>query len=124
MIEKYSKLFNEDIYFAFGVKDREWTSQKIKNLQIMGAKHMIAGHDIVLVDDLMSRGTTTYLAAAQLKEMGANNIYVWVSHCENTVLGPHINGRSLLDYDLITKIYTTNSIYRSTHPKIEIVHTF
>lgn len=122
--EKYSKLFNDDIYFAFGVKDREWTTQKIRSLQIMGAKHMIAGHDILLCDDILSRGSTIYLAAAQLKEMGANNIYVWVSHCENTVLGPHINGRSLLDYDLITKIYTTNSIYRSTHPKIEVIHTF
>lgn len=122
--EKYSRLF-DDIYFAFGVKDREWSNQKIKSLKIMGAKHQIAGHDILLCDDILSRGSTIYLAATQLKELGANNIYVYVSHCENTIFGPHINGRSLLEIpNLITKIYTTNSIYRSNHEKIKIIHWF
>ena len=122
--EKYSRLFN-DIYFAFGVKDREWSSQKIKSLQIMGAKHQISGHNILLCDDILSRGSTTYLASKQLKELGANKIYIFVSHCENTVLGPHINGQSLLDIpDLIEKIYTTNSIYRGDHSKIEVIKEF
>lgn len=114
-----------DNYFAFGVKDREWSSQNIKSLQVLGAKHMIAGHDILIVDDIISRGSTLFLSATQLKELGAQNIYVWASHCENTVLGAHINGKSLLDYpDLITKIYTTNSIYTANHPKIEVWRIF
>jgi len=41
------------------------------------------------------------------------------------VLKPHINGQSLLDIpNLITKIYTTNSIFRANHPKIEVVKEF
>ena len=114
-----------DNYFAFGVKDREWSSQNIKSLQVLGAKHMIAGHDILIVDDIISRGSTLFLSATQLKQLGAQNIYVWASHCENTVLDAHINGKSLLDYpDLITKIYTTNSIYTAKHEKIEVLRVF
>lgn len=114
-----------DIYFAFGVKEREWSTQKINSLQVLGAKHMIAGHDIIIVDDIISRGSTLYLASKQLKEMGCNNIYVWASHCENTVLNPHINGKSLMDIpNLITKVYTTNSIYCSDHPNIIIMREF
>lgn len=112
-------------YFIFGVKDREWSSQNINSMQILGAKHMVAGHDILIVDDIVSRGSSLYLLAKQLKEMGAENIYAWISHCEDTVLQPHINGQSLLDIpDLITKIYTTNSIYRANHSKIEVVTNF
>ena len=111
--------------FIFGSKDREWSSQNINSLQIIGANEQIANHDILIVDDIVSRGSTIYLAASQLKEMGAQNIYVYVSHCENTVLGPHINGSSLLSIpDLITKLYTTNSILTETHEKIEVIKEF
>ena len=114
-----------DNYFAFGVKDREWSTQDINSLQVMGAKHMIAGHDILLCDDIISRGSTIYLASTQLKELGANNIYVYVSHCENTVLRTTETAVGLLDIpDLITKMYTTNSIFRGEHPKIEVIHKF
>lgn len=120
-MSRYSKLL-DDMYFAFGVKDREWSTQEIKSLQIMGAKHMIAGHDILLCDDILSRGSTIYLAARQLKDMGANDIYVYVSHCEPTVLKPNINGQSLLDIpDLITKVCTTNSLWRNVeNDKVEV----
>lgn len=114
-----------DTYFSFGVKEREWSTQKINSLQVLGAKHMIAGHDIIIVDDIISRGSTLYLAAKQLKGMGCGDIYVWASHCENTVLQPHINGQSLMDIpNLITKVYTTNSIYCDNHPNITIIREF
>lgn len=123
-MSRYSKILG-DIYFAFGVKDREWSTQEIKSLQIMGAKHMIKGHDILLCDDILSRGSTIYLAARRLKEIGANHIYVYISHCEDTVLGPHINGKSLLaPSSMIEKIYTTNSIWRAEHPNVEVIRSF
>ena len=111
--------------YAFGVKVRDWESQKIESLRVAGERHMIAGHDIIMCDDILSRGSTLYEAAKELKERGANNLYVWVSHCEKTVLGPHIKGVSLLDIpNLITKVYTTNSIFNGDHPKIEIIKRF
>lgn len=122
--KKYKYLIG-DKHFSFGVKDREWSNQKINSLLVVGAQEDIENHDILIVDDIVSRGSTIYLAASQLKDLGANNIYVYVSHCEDTVLGAHINGKSLLDYpNLITKIYTTNSIYTAEHKKIEVIRTF
>lgn len=123
-VKRYKDIIGDN-YYAFGVKEREWSTQNINSLQIMGAKHMIAGHDIIIVDDIISRGSTLYLASKQLKEMGCNNIYVWASHCENTVLQPHINGQSLVDIpNLIEHIYTTNTIYTGNHPKIDVVREF
>lgn len=122
--KRYKNMIN-DHYFIFGVKDREWSSQNINSMQVLGAKHMITGHDVLIVDDIASRGSSLYLLAKQLKEMGAENIYAWISHCEDTVLQPHINGQSLLEIpNLITKIYTTNSIFRANHPKIDVVEKF
>ena len=111
--------------YVFGVKERNWENQKIEKLVLGGAVHSIAGRDMLIVDDICGSGGTIYYMSKLLKEKGAKNIYVYVSHCENTVLQPRLNGRSLLDIpDLITKMYTTNSIYRGDHPKIEVIHKF
>ena len=109
---------------VYGIKSRNWQTQKVEQLILCGATEEIRGKNILIIDDICGKGTTIYYMAKQLKERGANNVYVYVSHCENTVLQPNINGKSLLDYDLITKIYTTNSIYRGNHPKIEVIHKF
>lgn len=109
---------------VYGIKQRNWENQRIEKLVLCGAKDQISGRNILIIDDICGKGTTIYHMAKQLKELGARNIYVWVSHCENTVVQPHIYGKSLMDYDFITKLYTTNSIYRSEHPKIEVIHNF
>ena len=108
----------------YGIKQRNWESQKIEQLVLCGATNDIEGKDALIVDDICGKGSTIYYMAKQLKERGANNIYVYVSHCENTVLQPMIHNKSLLDYDLINKIFTTNSIYRGDHPKIEVIYNF
>ena len=108
----------------YGIKSRNWQTQKVEKLILCGATNEITGKDILIIDDIIGKGSTIYYMAKQLKELGANNIYVYASHCENTVLQPHINGKSLLDYDIITKIYTTNSIFRGSHLKIEIIKYF
>lgn len=108
----------------YGIKSRNWKTQKVEELVLCGATEKAQNRNILIIDDICGKGTTTYHMAKQLKELGANNIYVYVSHCENTVLQPCIHGKSLLDYDFITKLYTTNSILRKEHPKIEIIHKF
>ena len=110
---------------VYGIKQRNWENQKVEKLVLCGAKHNIAGHNILIIDDICGKGSTIYYMAKQLKERGANNIYVYVSHCENTVVRANLNGQSLLDIpNLITQLYTTNSIFREHHPKIEIVKYF
>lgn len=109
---------------VWGIKQRNWRTQKVEDLVLCGSTNEVEERDVLIIDDICGKGSTTYYMAKQLKNMGANHVYAYVSHCENTVLQPCIHGQSLLDYDLITKLFTTNSIFRGQHQKIEIVHQF
>lgn len=73
---------------------------------------------MLIIDDICSKGGTFYHSAKKLKELGANKIYLYVSHCENTIYA----GELLKDNGLIEKIFTTDSILTDlTSPKIELV---
>ncbi len=113
-MKRYSNMFA--IPFAFGIKNRDWETGAIKGLDVSGEKHRIAGRDILIVDDICSKGGTFYHSAKKLKEMGANKIYLCVTHCENTILDGE-----LLKSGLIERVYTTNSIFTKEHEKIEVI---
>lgn len=102
--------------YAFGIKNRDWNTGKIKSLEVAGCVDEICGRDILIIDDICSRGGTFYHSAKKLKELGANRIFLYVSHCENTIFDGE-----LLDGDLIERVFTTDSIPRKTiHNKIEV----
>ena len=113
-MKRYSSMSN--LPYTFGIKKREWKTGKIEGLHIAGSVEEIAGRDILIVDDICSRGGTFYHSAKKLKEHGANDIYLYVSHCENTILEG-----DLLKGDLIKKVYTTDSIFTKSHEKIEVL---
>lgn len=100
--------------YIYGMKTRDKTSRVIKSLRIEGDVEDIKEKNILMVDDICASGGTLSKAGKQLLEMGAKNLYVYVSHCENTVIG-----RELLD--VITALYTTDSIIREEHPKIKVM---
>ena len=102
--------------YAFGIKRRNWETGVIEGLDVSGAVDQIAGRDILIVDDICSRGGTFYHSAKKLKELGANDIYLYISHCENTILEGE-----LLKGDLIKRVYTTDSIFTKSHEKIEVL---
>lgn len=104
------------IPYCFGIKNRDWETGRILGLNIAGKVEDIAGKNILIVDDICSRGGTFLHSARRLKEVGAEDIYLFVSHCENTILQGE-----LLDGDLIKRVYTTNSIFTASHPKIEVI---
>lgn len=112
-MKRYSDKANRP--YAFGIKRRDWQTGKILGLDVAGETSLIAGKDILIVDDICSRGGTFYHSAKKLKEMGANKVYLFVTHCENTILQG-----DLLDSGLIERVYTTNSIFTQKHPKIEV----
>ena len=89
----------------------------IEGLDLMGNVEAINGKDILIIDDICSRGGTFYHSAKVLKEAGAANIYLYVTHCENTI---H-EGELLKEDSLIERIYTTDSLLTKTHEKITIV---
>lgn len=100
--------------YAFGIKKRDWNTGKILGLELMN-KEVVNGRDVLIVDDICSRGGTFYYSAKALKEAGARDIYLYVTHCENTILEGE-----LLTSGLIKKVYTTNSIFTKEHEMIEV----
>lgn len=100
--------------YAFGIKKRDWNTGKILGLELMN-EEVVKDRDVLIIDDICSRGGTFYHSAKALKEAGAKNIYLYISHCENTILEG-----DLLTSGLIEKIYTTNSIFTKEHEKIEV----
>lgn len=113
-MKRYHGLVNQP--YAFGIKKRNWETGIIEGLEVAGAVDEIRGRDILIVDDICSKGGTFYHSAKKLKELGAKDIYLYVSHCENTILEGE-----LLKGDLIKKIYTTNSIFTKNHERIEVL---
>ncbi len=113
-MKRYCTALN--VPYTFGVKNRYWKTGKILSLDIMGEKDAINGSDILIVDDICSKGYTFYFAAQALKKLGARNIYLYVTHCEDNIL----NGE-VLTCGWIEKVYTTNSICKVEHEKVEVL---
>ena len=113
-MKRYSGMVNRP--YAFGIKKRNWETGIIEGLDVAGAVDQIAGKDILIVDDICSRGGTFYHSAKKLKELGAKDIYLYVSHCENTILEG-----DLLKGDLIKKVFTADSIFTKSHEKVEVL---
>ena len=99
--------------YAFGIKNRDWETGEIKSLEVHGED--VKDKKILIIDDICSRGGTFYHSAKRLKELGAKEIYLYITHCENTILEGE-----LLTSGLIEKVYTTNSIFTKEHEKIEV----
>lgn len=111
--KRYSDLL--EFPCAFGIKKRDWNSGKILGLEVQGEIPKAPFHALI-VDDISSYGGTFYHAAKKLKELGAEKIYLYVTHCENSILKG-----DLIQSGLLTKIYTTRSIFSGSHPLIEIL---
>lgn len=103
--------------YTFGVKRRDWSTGKIKGLDVMGDAKKLSGKDVLIIDDICSKGGTFYQSATKLKELGVNNIYLYVTHCENTIF----EGELLEEEDLIEHIYTTESIFTGESEKIDVI---
>jgi len=100
--------------YAFGIKNRDWQTGKILGLELIN-KEVVNARDVLIIDDICSRGGTFLHSAKALKEAGARKIYLYVTHCENTILDGE-----LLTSGLIEKVYTTNSIFTKGHEMIEV----
>lgn len=105
-----------ELPYAFGIKKRDWKTGQILGLDVSGEVDLIKGHNILIVDDICSKGGTFTHSARKLKELGAEKIYLYVTHCENTIA----NGSVLTD-GLIERVFTTDSILTSEHEKIEVI---
>lgn len=92
--------------YAFGMKKRDWQTGKILGLDIINPENIV-GKDVLIVDDICSRGGTFYHSAKALKAAGAKSVSLYVTHLEETVtLGEMAASDGLVDH-----IYTTESIF-------------
>lgn len=111
--KRYSEMIG--VPCAFGIKKRDWNTGKIMGLDVHGDLP-VSPFDALIVDDISSYGGTFLRSARKLKELGADKIYLYVTHCENSIL----NGE-LINSGLLEKIYTTKSIYTGEHPLITFI---
>lgn len=113
-MKRYSEII-KDIPYAFGVKERDWRSGDILGLKMMN-EDIVKGKNVLIVDDICSRGGTFYHSAKALKEAGAADVYLYVTHCEKTIFKG-----DLINSDLIKHIFTTRSIFMVAHEKITVL---
>ena len=111
--KRYSKQIKYDKILTAN-KERDFKTGHINKLDINGSIES-EKFKAVIVDDLCSKGGTFILTAEKLKAIGATDIYLVVTHCEDTIFDGEI-----LKSNLITRVFTTNSILSKEHHKIEI----
>lgn len=111
--KRYSKNFSYFKYQLVGNKVRDFETGKILSLEVTG--NLPKGRfNAIMVDDLCSRGGTFMLGAVKLNQLGANKIYLAVTHCENSIFDGDI-----LKTDLIDKVYCSDTmIHNQTHDKL------
>lgn len=98
-------------FLAWGKKERDFKTGEIKGLAIHGP----VGKNVLIVDDICSKGGTFIEAAKLLKEKGAVRIGLLVAYVEDNVF----NG-SIFDY--IDAIYTSHDRKKFlAHPRIHFI---
>lgn len=113
------KRANIDIPICVGSKVRDWDTHEILEYNISPHSNntVIDGKNILIVDDICSYGTTFNKCSEALKKNNANDIVLWVTHCENSILESDV-----LKYNNISAVYTTNSIFSGEHEKIKVMN--
>lgn len=95
-------------------KRRDPITGKIEDMHIKEGK-VLPGAKCIIIDDLCSQGGTFAWAGSILKDAGAAEVVLVVSHCEETIF----KGTLLKENSPIDMVYTSTSIMDKEHPKIK-----
>jgi ribose-phosphate pyrophosphokinase len=114
--KRYADMFPTYKYI-YGNKKREWETGKIICTEIINPFDVdLKNKTVLIIDDICSRGTTFVKSAEALQLYNVGDIYLWITHCENTILDGEI-----FNSGLIKKVYTTNSLFTKTHESIKVI---
>lgn len=113
--KRYGEMF-PDIPQAFGIKKRNWETMKIEGLDIVGVEN-IKGKRVIIIDDICSYGNTFVRAAEALHAAGAEEINLYITHCEDA-----ISKGNVFTCGLINRVFTTSSLVRSVETEVELSH--
>jgi ribose-phosphate pyrophosphokinase len=86
-----------------GNKHRDFQTGRITKLEVMG--QYAGGKKAIIMDDLSSYGGTFILTAQALKDMGVKEVYLLVTHAEDSIFDGQV-----FKTDLIDGVFTTNTI--------------
>lgn len=117
-LKRYSEAIQlcDSISVFYGSKKRNLQTGKIEKFEIVEAPD-IRNKTVLIIDDLCAFGGTFIRSAKLLKEAGAKEVVLYVSHCENSIYKG-----DLLTTDYVDRIYTTDSILADfTNEKIHKV---
>ncbi len=119
--KRYHKDFDMFKYYAIGNKIRNFETGKILSLEIIGNLPK-EPFKVIMVDDLCSRGGTFLLGAKKLRELGATDITLVVTHCENSIFDGEIFKNNLINrvYCLDTMVLDEEKL-KQTNGKLIIV---
>ena len=114
--KRYGAMFPDYIQ-AFGIKKRNWETQKIEGYMIVGEEN-IKDKYVLIIDDICSYGNTFVKAAEAIREAGAVDVSLYVTHCEDA-----ISKGDIFKNNIFENVFTTNSIVRSeeTNQNLTIV---
>lgn len=121
--KRFGELLNGfNLPYMYGEKIRDWKTGEIKGLNINNPAN-VQCKTALIIDDIISYGGTVFYSALELQKLGIETIYVYATHCEDSIMDP-IKGK-LLKLDCIKNIFTTNSIFRGIgNHKIKIIREF
>ena len=102
--------------YTFGIKKRRWEDGQILGLQIVDPD-MVKNKHVLIIDDICSRGGTFYHSAKALKEAGAADIGLYITHCENTILQGEV-----FTSGLFKRVYTTDSLIHCDELKEKLIY--
>lgn len=101
-MKRYADMFKMP-NIGFGIKQRDWATGQIRGLDIQGVSPK--NKRVFIIDDICAYGGTVYHTAKKLKELEAERIYVFFTHCENSIAKGELFRCGLID-----RIYTTDSL--------------
>lgn len=117
----------------YGQKVRDWSTGQILGLEIVdnnGEKlksNSLTNKVVLMIDDIISYGGTLHFSAHELSKLGAKEIYAYATHTEPNSLWNENFGKFIKDiqYKLVKKLYTTNSIYnKPSDDCVEVINIF
>lgn len=112
-MKRYKDLIK--IPYVFCIKERDWKTGEIKNTLLVGDTNIINNRNVLIIDDICSKGTTFLFTEKELRKYNPKNVYLYVTHCENTIF----KGK-LLEEKIFEKIFTTDSIFKAENNMIEV----
>lgn len=117
---RYSKkLKGRVINELVGLKKRNFKTGQLDSLEVVGSiPQDKANLRVIMIDDLCSFGGTFQWGAEELASLGFTDIYLAVTHCENSIFKGKIFNSSLINC-----VYTSNSMIRDRELETEMIQT-